>query len=93
MDIKDMISTYIFTPNRCITNMLRQLNDENLLNSDDILSYIGERFRVKTRLGDHFTYKRTGEYIVRWVCLLFYVVNLQKVKFTENTMIVYYVLL
>ena len=51
---------------RCIANMLRQAQAENLSAQKDILQYIGERFRVKTFLSEWKTDAQVAKFLLKY---------------------------
>jgi DNA-directed RNA polymerase I subunit RPA2 len=46
--------------------MLRQLQEENILTRNDVLSYIGSRFRVKLMLPEWYTDIECANYLFKY---------------------------
>ncbi|CAN8031313.1 unnamed protein product, partial [Ixodes persulcatus] len=49
----------------CIINMLRQVQNENLLTRDEVRSYIGEKFRVCGRLSEWYSDEQVALFLLR----------------------------
>lgn len=49
--------------------MLRQLQDANLYTKNDVLNYIGSRFRIKLNLPEWYTDTECAQYLFKY-CLL-----------------------
>ena len=46
--------------------MLRQLQEENLLTRNDVLTYVGSRFRVKLMLPEWYSDIECANYLLRY---------------------------
>ena len=51
---------------RCVKYMLRQLQQENILTKNDVLNYIGSRFRVKLMLPEWYTDIECANYLLKY---------------------------
>uniref|UniRef100_A0A2C9JZV8 DNA-directed RNA polymerase subunit beta n=1 Tax=Biomphalaria glabrata TaxID=6526 RepID=A0A2C9JZV8_BIOGL len=49
----------------CVTFMLRQIMSEGLNSRSSVLSFIGQRFRVKLQLPDWYTDEEVGKYLLK----------------------------
>ncbi len=58
--------------------MLRQLQDENLLTRDDVLTYIGSRFRIKLMLPDWYTDIECANYLFKYSLFIHLDENIDK---------------
>ena len=52
---------------RCMANMLRQAQAENLSKKRDILKFIGEKFRLKLQLPEWKTDAQVAEFLLRYL--------------------------
>lgn len=48
----------------CVAEILRMVSEENCTNQSQVLSYLGERFRVKMTLPDWFSHQQCAEYLL-----------------------------
>jgi DNA-directed RNA polymerase I subunit RPA2 len=58
----------------CVKFMLRQLHEEKLFTRDQVLSYIGSRFRVKLLLPEWYTDIDCAQYLIKY-CLFTHLDN------------------
>ncbi|XP_047136154.1 DNA-directed RNA polymerase I subunit RPA2 isoform X2 [Hydra vulgaris] len=66
-----------------VVNMLRTLNDENLLSQNDVLKYMGMRFRIKVNLPEWTSDEDIAKYMFQ-TCVL---VHLEKITDKFNLLI------
>ncbi len=59
--------------------MLRQLQEENLFTKNDVLNYIGSRFRVKLSLPEWYTDNECAQFLFKYC--LFTHLNTEAEKF------------